>query len=508
MNHVLKLIRNTLSNTGARLLTLILGIVATPILINSVGDEGYALLMLIPTITGYFDLLGGGVPGGTVKFIAEYEAQEDWSMINKIINSSLLFFIMIGVLVCGGLIIFAFSGGLHAFNITPANMASAKTILIVAAVLAIFSWPSNALTSTLEGVQEHHKKNVVMTTTTTLSIIAAITAAKLGASIVEVFLAQNAAYVLRWLWLMRVVKKQVPQWRPNPFSGSLTTFKMIFGLSAWMLALQIASMLNYKFDELIIGSALPVAMLTVYAIITRPFKLVQQASSMFNSAVMPAVSSYEAKQGREGLDVFIYTGVRYNNLLVAPLAITTTYVCAPFIALWVGERFLEWVWVAQLSCAFQMVWQSNSMLGRVFYGTGKVERIAMIALVNAILNATLSIILVQYIGVAGVILSTVIVGCLAVPAQYIFVFPLLDIPRFGYLKRAIIRAQWPHWIAGLAMIPLWGPIQSIRSWWVLAPTALLMLLALLGLSWVTGVTPEHKRWIADRLRERFSKKTS
>jgi O-antigen/teichoic acid export membrane protein len=345
-----------------------------------------------------------------------------------------------------------------------------------------------------------------MTSTTLLSMTASIVAAKMGASIVEVFWAQNAAYILRWIWLTITVKRHVPQWKPNPFSGSMKTFKMIFGLSAWMLALQIASLLNYKFDEIIIGAALPVAMLTVYAVITRPFKLVQEASGMFNSAVMPAVSAHEARQGRAGLDIFIYTGVRYNNLLVAPLAITTTYFCAPFIALWVGERFLDWIWVAQVACVFQMVWQSNSMLGRVFYGTGKVERIAMIALVSAVLNATLSIFLVPSLGIAGVILATVIVGSMAVPAQYIFVFPLLDIPRWRYFKTTVLRAQWPHWVAGLLMIPLWSWIQQIRQWWVLAPCALVMLFGLLMLSWRFGVEADHKVWIADLIRTKLKPK--
>jgi O-antigen/teichoic acid export membrane protein len=502
---MLKLIRNTLSNTGAKILTLILSLVATPVLIKALGDEGYALLMLIPSIMGYFDLLGGGVPGGTVKFVAEYEARGDWEMVNRIINSSLLFFTIIGLIAATGLTAFVMCGGLGAFDISPAFRWEARAIMLVGAGLSIVSWPVSALNSTLEGVQEHHAKNVVLTSTTLLSMVAALCAALLGASVFEVFLAQNVAYVIRWIWLTRVVHRLVPQWKPNPFAGSMDTFKMIFTLSAWMLALQIASMLNYKFDELVLGVALPVSMITVYNVITRPFKLVQQASSMFNSAVMPAVSNFESRDGRAALDVFIYTGVRYTNLLGASLAVTSTYFCAPFIALWVGERFLEWIWVAQVSCAFQMVWQSNSTLGRVFYGTGRVERIAMIALVSAVLNATLSIILVEHMGIAGVILATVIVGCLAVPAQYLLIFPLLEIPRWGYLKRSIMSAQWRHWVVGLAMIPLWGPIQEIRSWWMFVPCALLMLSLLLWISWRFGIEGAHKQWIRDAVRARLKR---
>ena len=500
---MLKLIRNTLSNTGAKLLTLVLSILATPVLLESVGDEGYALLMLIPTITGYFNLMGGGVPGGTVKFIAEYEAKGDWAMISRVINSSLLFFILIGALVASSLVAFVAFGGLQAFNVSEAKAPVAATLLLIAAGLSLFSWPINAISSTLEGLQEHHARNIAVAATTLMSLVAAILAAKLGASLVTIFVAQNAAYVVRWIWLTVALKRRAPHWRPNPLKGSWETFKTIFGLSAWMLALQVASMLTYKFDELVIGASLPVAMLTVYHILTRPFQLVREASSMFNSAVVPAVSAYEASAGRAGLDVFIYTGARYNNVLVAPLAVTSTYLCAPFIAVWVGESYLQWVWIAQLACLFQLLWQSNSTLGRVFYGTGKVERVAGIALVSAVANAVLSILLVNALGVAGVLLATVIVGCLAVPAQYLLVFPSLDIPRLNYFKRTVLAAQWPHWIAALALLPLWGWMQTIRSPWVLALVALTMTFGLGALSWFIGVEREHRRWAYGAIAKRL-----
>lgn len=503
---MLKLIQNTLSNTGAKLISLILGLVATPVLIKSVGDEGYGLLMLIPTITGYFDLLGGGVPAGTVKFIAQYEAQNDRPMVYRILDSSLAFFSLVGVLVCLGLLIFTHAGGLNAFNISPQNASAAKFILTCASFLALLSWPTNAMSATLEGLQEHHKKNVANSITAILSISGAILAAKLGANILQVFIAQNVAYLIRWGWLAIIVKQQLPQWRPRPHRAQWAIFKMIFGLSVWMLALQVASLLNYKLDELILSSVISVASLTVYNILTQPFKLVQQASGMFNSAIMPAVSAYEAKQGRAGLDVFIYTGVRYNNLLVAPLAITATYFCGPFIKLWVGPRFLDLVWIAQLSCAFQLIWQSNSMLGRVFYGTGRVERIAMIAFVTAAINATLSILLVPDMGVAGVILATVLVGGLAVIAQYFLLFPLLEIPKWRYLRDAIIKAQWPHWLIGLALIPLWSTIQAIDSWPVFIIAGFGMLFTMLAVSWRIGVLPEHRSWAVERIRTALKKR--
>lgn len=502
---IAKLLRNTLSNFGMKILMILMSLIASPVLIETIGPERYGLLLFVATVNGFFDILGGGVPSGTVKFVAQHDALGDHETVHKILDSSLAFFLGVGAVVCVGLLGFTWLGGLASFQVRPEDLPTVQTLLTVSACFALLSWPATVLSNTLEGLQEHHTKNVILGVTGLLSMLAATLTALATRDLLYVFLAQQAALVLRWLWLLRASRRHLPDWTPRPHMFDRDVFRLIFGLSVWMLLIQLASLLNYKVDELILGAALPFAMVAVYDTLVRPFRLVQQASGLFNSAIMPAVSAREARGGRDALEVFTHTGVRYNNLFVAPLALTATFFCGPFLALWQQRLFAEtqiasYLWVAQLACAFQLVWQSNSTLNRVFYGTGQVERIAVIAFITAGTNAILSVILVGPLGVAGVILATVLVGVFAVPAQYIFLFPLLELRRGHHLAHNVLRAQLPSALIAACLIPLWGPIQRIDSWAVLAPCALGVFLTMIAASWRFGVEPDHKAWVYERLR--------
>jgi O-antigen/teichoic acid export membrane protein len=498
---VSKLIRNTLSNFGLNILTVVLGFIALPVLINAIGDDGYGLLKLVGTVMGYFGILGAGVPAGTVKYVAEYEARDDQPGLFKVINTSFGFFLAVGLAAAGVIVVFASMGGLAFFEISEENLATAQQLLFIAAGFALVSWPATVLSNTLEGLQEHHTKNVIEAVSSLLRYGGSIAVALAGWGIVAVFLAQQASYVVRWVWLTIAVKRRLPDWTPNPFAFDTKTFKVIAAFSAWLLMTQVAVLLNYETDHLILGAFLPMAMLTIYEIVTRPFTIIRQVSSLFNSTIMPAVSATDAKKDADGINMFAYTGGRYSNAFVAPVAVIGIFLSGPFIGLWVGEKYLEYAWIAQISCAFQFIWQSNSLVGRVFYGTGKVARLAWLALLTALVNAGLSVFLVQHWGVAGVVLATVFAGALAPALQYLWVFPELNIDRSRYFIHSVVRAQLPHLaISALLFIFLWEHFEAIDTWSSLVLHLVAMLIPLMGISWMWSIEPEHRSWVYERVR--------
>jgi O-antigen/teichoic acid export membrane protein len=503
---VSKLIRNTLSNFGLNILTVILGFIALPVLIDALGDDGYGLLKLVGTVMGYFGILGAGVPAGTVKYVAEFEARDDQSGLFKVINTSFGFFLAVGVAAAGVIIVFASLGGLSFFEISQENLDTARNLLFIAAGFALVSWPATVLSNTLEGLQEHHTKNVIEAVTSVVRYGGSIAVALAGWGIVAVFLAQQASYIVRWVWLTIAVKRRLPDWNPNPFAFDTKTFKVIAAFSVWLLMTQVAVLLNYETDHLILGAFLSMATLTIYEIVTRPFAIIRRVSSLFNSAIMPAVSATDARKDDAGINLFAYTGGRYSNAFIAPVAVIGIFLCGPFIGLWVGEKYLEYAWIAQISCAFQLVWQSNSLMGRVFYGTGKVSRLAWLAILTALINAGLSIVLVQIWGVAGVVLATVFAGALAPALQYWWVFPELDIDRPRYFIHSVLLAQLPHLIiAAVLFLLLWEHFESIDTWWSLVGHLFAMLVPLMAISWFWSIEREHRTWVYERAREALTK---
>jgi O-antigen/teichoic acid export membrane protein len=218
-------------------------------------------------------------------------------------------------------------------------------------------------------------------------------------------------------------------------------------------------------------------------------------SALYRSALTPAISAASVQRGGKGLDTFIYTLSRYSNAFVAPLAIIGAFLCGPFIVLWMGEAYLPHVWIAQIACVFQLLWQSTTIIGSVFMGTGKVKRIMLIAVALAVLNLPLGVWWVQLIGVAGVVFSTVFVGVLAIPLEYLIAMPELEMDRKRYFLQAVVGGQWTSWVLGLALLPAAAAMQSISTWIGLAALALVLAIVFYGANWFLSVEKRHREMV-------------
>ena len=483
---------NTASSFGFRLFSMALGFISVPILVDAIGADGYGIVLLALSVMGYFGILNAGVPAGTVKFVAEYEAKGDYETVNKIIASSITFFLGAGALVASGVAVFALLGGVRLFQIEESQIAAARHVLLIAAGIALFEWPLGTLSQVLDGLQRYPENRLAMGMASVLNKGGAIIAALMGASIEVVFLCMSVGILVAAPMQYRVIRKALPTFRLRLGDFELGTLRMIFGYSFWMLLNKISTLLVYQTDRVILGIFLPVSSLTIYHVITMPFTYIRDFSSMYNSAITPAVSSSEAQQGRKGLDVFLYTMSRYSNAFVAPLAIVGAILSGPFIGLWMGPEFVEYAWIAQMACLFQLWWQANSTMGRVFYGSGKVKRITVLAVVLAIINVPLGIWWVQTIGIAGVVFSTIATGVMAVPLQYLLVMPELDIDRARYFKESVVRGQWTSWLIGLLILPFWPLTQRIDSWALLALAGAVMAVVFYAAVWFATIEPRHR----------------
>ena len=493
-----RLLINTGSNVLFKVFSMVLALVSVPVLVSAVGADGYGVILLAGSVMGYFNLLNGGVPAGVVKYVAEFEARGDERQVNRVISTSFMFFVAAGLLVGGAVAAFAAFGGVQVFRPSAELLAPATRVLYTAAALAVMSWPLSVLGQTLDGLQRYPENKVARGLGDVLAKLAAIGAALAGFSLEVIFFASQAGFFVTSLLQYRVIRRVLPTWDLSASNVSRETLHLIFGYSVWMLLNQIAVVLTYQTDRILIGLFLPLQALTVYHVITTPFRYVQQISGLYNSALMPAISASEARGGQETMDQFIYTATRYSNAFFAPVAVLAAFFAAPFIRLWVGEEYLTYVWVAQMACLFQLVWQSNATLGQAFYGTGRVRTVTVIAVSMAVLNVLLSIWWVQGLGVAGVVLATVAVGVIGVPLQYAAAFSDLAVDR-GRYALGMVRGQWPSWVAGLALLGAWGPIQSIATW----PTFILVSLGaaalIYGATWFLTVKPQHRLAFRDAI---------
>lgn len=485
---------NTGTNFVFRIFTFGLQLASVPIIVAATNSEAYGILLLANSVMGYFDLMKSGFPAGMVKFVSEYEAKDEPGQVAQIINTSLAFYLGIGTVTALGTWGFTEAGGVTLFQISVGSQGTAANVLLIAGGLAILKWPSTGLGQALDGLQRYAENNLYKGLGSLLGMSLSIAAALLGYSLEWIFLFQSIDLILSSAFQYRLLRRLQPQWHLNPLGFDRSTFRMIFGYSAWMLLNQVSNILIYQTDRIILGLFLPVSSLTVYHVVTTPFKAIKQLSSLFNSALLPVVSSEEARSGQAGLDRFIYIATRYSNGFMAPLAVLGFFLAEPFIRAWMGVEFVEYAWIAEIACIVQLLRLSNATLAEIYYGAGKVERLTTIAVSTAILNVFLGVWWVQTFGVAGVVFSTIAASLIGVPLQYVLVFPELEVRRGRYVYEAIVRGQWVVWVGALLLLPMRDSLASLASWWTLGLVGGALGAAFYAGIWFAAVKSKHRHY--------------
>ena len=93
-----KYVKNSFFNVVGWVWISLLSIITVPIVIHHIGMEQYGILALVFLLLGYFAFLDLGMGQAVVKFVSEYYAKNDAKQINKVINSILVIYIIVGLI--------------------------------------------------------------------------------------------------------------------------------------------------------------------------------------------------------------------------------------------------------------------------------------------------------------------------------------------------------------------------------------------------------------------------
>ena len=96
---LLKILRNTFSSIGVRILMIIISILLIPFMIAKMGKQEFGILALMGAVTGYVGLLDVGFNSAFIKYISEHFTRGETKKINQIINSGFVFYILWSVLI-------------------------------------------------------------------------------------------------------------------------------------------------------------------------------------------------------------------------------------------------------------------------------------------------------------------------------------------------------------------------------------------------------------------------
>ncbi len=148
------LARNTIWNLAGQLLPMVVGVVAIPPLLGSLGVDRFGLLALAWIVIGYFSLFDMGMGRALTKLVADKLGGNEEHSIPPLVWTSLLLLLMLGVI--GGLVTLSISPWLvHTALKVPAAL---QTETLRGFDLLAVSIPIVTVTSGLRGILEAQQR--------------------------------------------------------------------------------------------------------------------------------------------------------------------------------------------------------------------------------------------------------------------------------------------------------------------------------------------------------------
>lgn len=432
-----RIVSNTLANGMAQFTAMAASLVFMPMLIRSFGAADFGLFILASSVGAYASLVDFGVGTSLVKNVAERSAAGDREGLSKYISTSLTFYIGAGLLVAVVLAAIAFMAG-AIFRVTPDQARLLRNMLLIVAAASLWTWPASTGGLVLGGLQRY-----TLSATTALAaaianvgVILAVLAAHqgplaliAGQTLVAVFAAGTNTLLARHV---------IGDVRVRPGRADLAVFRDIVSFSWVIFVLQICTVVIYQqTDRVVLGIFLGASAITLYESAGKMQGLVTQITQFATSAVMPFAAQLGAEGRSSSIQTLFYRGTKYVMALVLPVVVGLMFFAKPIITHWLGPAFATQALAAQILLSYQLLGVGAVIGESILISRGHARR----RLFNSVFvvtlgNLVLSIVLVQKIGILGVVIGTALPWIVDFPWRLRVALTEVEVSFWDWLRRA------------------------------------------------------------------------
>lgn len=419
----------TIAALGARGISLLTMLISVPLTVHYLGTERYGLWITLSSISAVLGFANLGIGNGLVNAVARAHGRNDQELIERYVSSA--FFVLIGVIVALAVLfvpLYKVVPWASLFNVSShraVSEAAPATAVFVGCMLAAV--PMEIVNRVQSGYQEGFVSNIWIGIGGVLGLIGVLIAIELRLGLPWLVGALTGGPVIASA-LNSIVffGRQRPSLRPRLSKAHWNATRIIAGVGALFLVLQISSAAAYESDSLIVAQVLGPREVTQFAV---PMRLFMLAPLVLTLVVTPLWPAYGEAVTRGDGD-WLTTALRRSLALALGIGcIASALLVAlgrPIVNLWVGHSVSPSLLLLAALGVWGVISSINGPLAVFLNGVNAMRFQAICAVAMVLANVALSIGLTERIGVSGVIWGSVI-------SQVIFVL----VPVSIFLHRVL-----------------------------------------------------------------------
>ncbi|MHC4432712.1 MAG: lipopolysaccharide biosynthesis protein [Planctomycetota bacterium] len=334
-----RLVHNTAFNVAALVSNAIIGFFMIRFLLGQFGEVRYGIWMLIGgSILRYGPLLSLGLNSAVNRYIPVYLAKGDADGVQRVINTSLLVFTVLGILLAVGSLV-VYRNVDSWFVIEPNLVKTAGVLVLIIGFCVALSMPLQPATSVLSGLQRYDLINLVVLATlflrTSLVVLLLLRGYGLLTAGLVLGLSEITVRVMHCVFVLRLLPE-----------ASLSLAKVDFRLLGEMLPYgmntflySMGAVIIHHASTLIIGIFIGSAQISQFATAAAAVLLLSMLLQAFTAAIKPAVSDLDARDDKMLVKEIALLTQKYCLLLIIPSVVFMILMGREFLWVWVGDRF-------------------------------------------------------------------------------------------------------------------------------------------------------------------------
>lgn len=441
MNLEQRLYENSLTNGVKLCISLVVGFALPPLTISFIGIEGYGIWALILAISQLVYIVDLGLQPALSKYVAEFRVDEEYGEISKVIAASLMIYIA-GSLLLLALLLVGWGWIIPImFNADPQELGSLGILLLLMILITLVNLVSGVFAAILNGLQRMDVSNYISTAGLLISAIATFALLALGLKL----WALVAASALSTIFVTGVSYIYINRLAPKLSLGFLRGIQLNGESLRNLLTLSSSDATN-RFVGTLLGSGIRFLLSTYaglsavayYELASRFVAQLSMFALIMFTPLVAAVSELNALRAVDRIRTVTTHSLRYLNILALPPFVFSVLLASPLVKVWLGEGYEIVALGIQILALGTYVSVLNGAAYHSLIGMGRPLLGVHFAIINLVLNLTLTVILTMKFKFLGTVIGQSLALSLASIYFMIQSYSVMGI-AFSRIRETLVR---------------------------------------------------------------------
>lgn len=401
-----RLTRGAFYQTANTLCRGLFAFLLTPVTIHALGNRWYGFWILLISILGSYELFDLGISVAVSRYVSRAFGSDDHEQMNRVLTTAFAIFLLFGGAI--GLAALAAAAATPLFLADPGEIRLCRTAILLLGFGLGLNFPMKVFRGVLVTLVRYDILNQISLARVLVSSALIYGLLTTGHGLVALTLVTVLSHVAEAAAIIVCAKRVWPPLSLRPSFLRRDIARQLFGYGSKAFAAQLADVLRFKVDSVVIAAVLNLNLVTLYSVGQRLSGMGQELVNSALNVMIPVFSRYEGRNDYGSIREKFQVLTRFGAVVAVFVGGSMIIYGRDLIQRWVGGEFAGSYRVLVILCVPMVIELTQSIGIQLLYGISKHHYYAAINVAEALVNIVLSLALARHYGIYGVALGTAI----------------------------------------------------------------------------------------------------